>query len=671
MTNKKSNLKRNFFWNLIGSTFYAFTSLFFLVIVTRLNGVDEAGIFTFAFSNACVFQIIGTYTGRSYHVTEKETKTFSDSVYFYNRLITTLAMIILGLFFIVFRDYETAKILVVFLLILYKALDAVAEVMYGILQKNDRLDQVGVSLLIKAILGTGAFFVADYFSKSVIIASASLVVVNAIVMLSYDYPVVRKTGFKLGKPNWASSLKLIKVGFFAFAFAFLTQYLLYASKYSIDFFSNSDVQGIYGIIAMPATIMVLAANLLVHPFLLKIDSSVKDHNKKSLSKLILKLSGATICFGILATILGVTLGVPVFRLIYGIDITNYLSSLAIVLVGGTIFGLSFIISNALTAMRKTAIQTLLYSIVSVATFIISYFLIINYSVLGGSITFLISMILLFIGYVIIYLSSNFITDAVTHTFVVLAYKESKYLETCIKSVINQTKKTNVIIFTTTPNSHIENLAKKYHLPLKTGTHKSIGGDFDSAIESADTTLVTIAHQDDFYNPEYAAQITRAFIESKQPVQIIFSDYYEIRGTKNQYHNANLMIKRLLLTPLKIRAFSSCKWAKRAVLKYGNAISCPAVTFNKEVVKLPLFECNMVCNVDWQAWEKLSRKKGSFIFVQRRLMGHRIHEESETTKTLSLDQRSKEDYIVYSRFWPQKIAKLLTKLYKQSEKSNNL
>ncbi|MBP3899218.1 glycosyltransferase [Candidatus Saccharibacteria bacterium] len=281
------------------------------------------------------------------------------------------------------------------------------------------------------------------------------------------------------------------------------------------------------------------------------------------------------------------------------------------------------------------------------------------------------MVLLFIGYIIVYRLNNFATTDVTHTFVVLAYKKSKYLETCIKSLINQTKKTNVIIFTTTPNHHIEELARKYHLPLKTGEHKSIGGDFDLAIKAADTTLVTIAHQDDFYDPEYAEQITEAFVEAKQPVQIVFSDYYEIRGKKNQRYNKNLIIKRILLTPLKFRFFASQKWIKRAALKYGNAISCPAVTFNKAAIKLPLFECDMICNVDWQAWEKLSRKKGSFILVNRQLMGHRIHEESETTKTLSQDQRSREDYIVYSRFWPKRIAKLLTRLYKQSEKSNNL
>ena len=50
-----------------------------------------------------------------------------------------------------------------------------------------------------------------------------------------------------------------------------------------------------------------------------------------------------------------------------------------------------------------------------------------------------------------------------HTFVVLAYKESSYLEECIKSVLNQKYPSKVVIATSTPNQYIENIADKYSL----------------------------------------------------------------------------------------------------------------------------------------------------------------------------------------------------------------
>ena len=41
-----------------------------------------------------------------------------------------------------------------------------------------------------------------------------------------------------------------------------------------------------------------------------------------------------------------------------------------------------------------------------------------------------------------------------HTFVILAYNISDDLEECIKSVINQSVKSNIVIATSTPNDYI-------------------------------------------------------------------------------------------------------------------------------------------------------------------------------------------------------------------------
>ena len=44
------NLKKNTIWNIVGTTLNAFVSLVLMVAVTRINGINDAGIFTFSFS---------------------------------------------------------------------------------------------------------------------------------------------------------------------------------------------------------------------------------------------------------------------------------------------------------------------------------------------------------------------------------------------------------------------------------------------------------------------------------------------------------------------------------------------------------------------------------------------------------------------------------------------
>lgn len=256
-----------------------------------------------------------------------------------------------------------------------------------------------------------------------------------------------------------------------------------------------------------------------------------------------------------------------------------------------------------------------------------------------------------------------------HTFVVLAYKESEYLEECIKSVLDQSIKTNVVIATSTSNDYIKKIAKKYKLDIIVNDGpKGIGYDFDFAINCVDSELVTVAHQDDIYEYNYAKTIIEKYKKNRDSL-IVFSDYFEIKNNNRVYTNKNLKIKRLLLSPLRINCFSKCKFIKRMVLSFGCPICCPAVTFVKKNIDKIVFSSDLKCNVDWNAWEKLSKKIGRFSFCNEKLMGHRVHDDSTTTEILKENIRTKEDYAILCRFWPKFIAKVINKFYKNAEKSN--
>ena len=77
-------------------------------------------------------------------------------------------------------------------------------------------------------------------------------------------------------------------------------------------------------------------------------------------------------------------------------------------------------------------------------------------------------------------------------------------------------------------------------------------------------------------------------------------------------------------------------------------------------------------MDWQAWEKYSKLKGAFCYVSRPVMGHRVHEGSETSNVIGEENgRTPEDYLMYRKFWPKFIADILIKQYEKGQKSNKL
>lgn len=262
-------------------------------------------------------------------------------------------------------------------------------------------------------------------------------------------------------------------------------------------------------------------------------------------------------------------------------------------------------------------------------------------------------------------------DQKSHTFVVCAYQESPYLEECIRSLQNQTLETTVCIATSTPNEYITGIAKKYQLPVFINSgEKGIAGDWNFACDCADTPLITLAHQDDVYCENYTKYIIESLNKCSRPL-IAFTDYYELRNNKTVEKNVLLGVKRILLTPMKMRCLWKNKFVRRRIMSVGSAICCPTVTLVKDNLKFPLFKNNMKSNIDWQAWEEISRFDGEFAYVPHPVVKHRIHEQSTTSELLEIDGRKEEDLYMFRKFWPGWMANVIDFFYKTNERFNRL
>ena len=267
------------------------------------------------------------------------------------------------------------------------------------------------------------------------------------------------------------------------------------------------------------------------------------------------------------------------------------------------------------------------------------------------------------------------SSEIIHTFIVLAYKESEYLEAAIQSVLNQEYPSRVVIGTSTDNSYIRAMAEKYHLDVIVNPVKNGGniGDFDFAWKAGANTIVTIAHQDDIYDPGYSRKIVEAY-RLHPDSEIIFTDYYEIRNEKKVYHNLLLNTKKVLLFPMKCMHSTRSIYWKQSSIRFGNAICCPSVSFIRANIPFDsIFQQDEFVGVgDWYGWYKLSLVKGkAFTFIDQPLMGHRVHEGSHTTREIHGNLRSRQEIEMFRKFWPEWFAQLLNHFYRRAQYSNEI
>ena len=261
------------------------------------------------------------------------------------------------------------------------------------------------------------------------------------------------------------------------------------------------------------------------------------------------------------------------------------------------------------------------------------------------------------------------TTLTSHTFVILAYKQSPYLEDCINSLLSQTVKSEIIITTSTPSPFLEEISKKHKIPLHINPEqKGIATDWNFAFKTAKTKYVTLAHQDDLYKEKYLQKSLNKAERNKDNL-ITFTGYKELYKDKIRENNLLLVIKEILLFPYMFKDNLQTNFAKRSILLFGSPIPCPSVMYNKENLTNFQFDETFTINMDWNAWIELANKKGSFIYAGQKLLIHRIYSDSETSKGIEDNRRQNEDKRIFKKLWPNLIANLILKLYSLSYKSN--
>lgn len=378
----------NFIWNLVGTTCNAVTSLFYMIIVTRLNGLETAGVFSFAFSNACVLIIIATYTGRTYQISEKK---YSDRSFINVRICTCLIMFLIAMIMQQLFGDTVEKSIMLLTWCGVKMLEAFADVWYGVIQKNDRLDYVGKSLTLKSIASIGIFIFIDIIYKDVILASLSVLVINLVILSGYDYTKYRKYRMRIRKGNKQEFLAILNNGIFVFGINLLSTYLVNASKYAINNIGNDEAQAIYGIIIMPATAMTLVGHYLIQPFLVQLSELYMQKKAKEFQRILLKNSGILMIVGLIGVILVETIGIPILELIYNTALSVYKKELVMVILGAVCYAIFTLFMNALVIMHKNRIQFVDLLIIGVVVMFSAGKFVQFGSVTGAVILYMISM----------------------------------------------------------------------------------------------------------------------------------------------------------------------------------------------------------------------------------------------------------------------------------------
>lgn len=398
LTENKHVERDSFIWNMAGSMLFAFQSVIMLMILTRVLGLREAGIFTIAYANANLFLTIGKYGMRNFQVSDVNGQ-FSFVEYFTSRIVTSLAMVIVSVVYVLYisnkNAYTVDKTLVIIWMCLFKVVDAVEDIYHGLYQQKHRLDVGGKCLTLRLAItilffGGGLIVVGDLLI--VLIASTMLTALLFVLFTKYSFDEFKDTG----KKGWNISgvINLLKICFPLFLGTFLSFYIGNAPKYAIDSILSDELQACYGFIAMPVFVIGLLNGFIFNPMVAKMSMIWNEGELGSFVKLFFR----QILIIVLITIVCITgaylIGVPVLSVMYNTDLTPYKIELLILLLGGGFLALSGLLVIIITIIRFQKSLAFGYAIVAVLAYVLSPILVKRYSMLGATVLYLVLMVVL-------------------------------------------------------------------------------------------------------------------------------------------------------------------------------------------------------------------------------------------------------------------------------------
>lgn len=399
---KQANLRRDYIWNTIGVFAQNAISPLLLIVVTRVNGIFDSGIFSFAFSVSVVLWALGMWGGRTYQVSDVKNE-FSHQSYVIVRFILGVVIIMAAVIFSLLNHYDLTKLCIILVLVLFKVVESIADAIYGILQVYDRLYVVGKSLLIKAIVGFGSFVAIDLVTHNIFFGCVGIVTANILVVLLYDIVKTRRFEHviaRLGelKPMIISSFRIIKRCAPIALIIFLTMFSLNIPRYFIDLYHPAQI-GPFGIIAMPITLIALLITFILQPNITQLSKLFDKREYDVFNRMVNRLVGVSVVVGFLVLIGTYLIGVQALQLVFGIDFEAYRTALLIIVAGAIVNAVVTIYINILTIMRRFKAQFYILLATNVLLAVISIVVIRSYGLEGGVYLYsainLIQMVMLF------------------------------------------------------------------------------------------------------------------------------------------------------------------------------------------------------------------------------------------------------------------------------------
>ncbi len=397
---KGSDSKKNFSWLLIGNVFNAGARGALLVILAKLGQPADVGIFTTALSiNTPIFMLADLDLRTILATDSKDQYSFSDYVAlrvntcFFSVCISFIVALVLAVFF----NLPIVSALVIVVMAVAKSVEALSDIILGLLQKNRCMDKIGKSLIIKAFLSCLMMALLFYFTKSVVFSTIGLAVAWATILLLYDMCNGRKIFQDKLVFNSKAVKRLLKTSFPMGIVLMIWSLNLNIPNYFIGGYLGSDELGYFSSMFHLVIASDIIVNSLMQSELPTLATYYWEGRKKSFFKKLNKLIFIACLLGTVGVIISSCCGKLILTILFKEDYAARSNIFTLLMMAYAVQYLNICLNNSITAARLLKVQPYIYIVALIGNISANWLLVPRYGLRGAAYAVVLSAAVQLIG----------------------------------------------------------------------------------------------------------------------------------------------------------------------------------------------------------------------------------------------------------------------------------
>jgi O-antigen/teichoic acid export membrane protein len=374
----RSSLRSNFAWTFAGTAANGVSQWAILSLLAKFASTEALGQYAFGAAIAAPIAMLAHLNLRAVIATDVAARhPFGD--YLAVRLIASGIGIAVVSAVALTHDSQRAAATV--LIGLSFTIEAFSDLYFGVMQRNDRMDLIGRSMIIRSTLTIVLLLAAVLSRPDVVYATAALVVARLSVLLLHDWPCSNPPAAQLKQP-WDIARAAMPLG----AVLMLTSLTTNMPRYAIEQHLGTVPLGVFAAVASFITIGSTVIIAMGQSVTTRLAVLYTEHRFPEFRSLVLRLVGFATALGAAGVIGAIAVGPILLGALYRPEYASYQTLLIEMMIAGIFVYVAVILGFAVTSTRRFTAQMPLLACVTAGSVVAAYTAVPHFGLTGAAIS---------------------------------------------------------------------------------------------------------------------------------------------------------------------------------------------------------------------------------------------------------------------------------------------